>query len=490
MTEEYPTIYYDEKARIWRGFVEFGDMRQHIGVHDTKESAIKKYEQINNNREFYLKEFSKRRKPTSFKKSEYLKLKEPKNHTAVKELLKRRKELEIDIAKIDADISVLNQENLTNKEGVYWNKDAINTMILQLDEGNDWVDTPLGSANILDLKRGVFFVPYACKDDSIVEHSTRLSGVSKKVISVEGCTYHPNASTRGKRVLLDVLIVEQNIGRYLTKQEVVYHIDGDELNNQIDNLMLFDNLKAKSFYLGLKDLDGRGITREVFEETMSTSSNCVSTCAIKLNTTPKTLHKYYPDVCNKPRLINNPPLKGGDLEDCKYAITEMFRLKIDNSGEPATREDLFSLEREILKICNEFKMPQKQYDSVIKDKFDNQLNYLTSVKESVIEAVDDTPESTYNLKEVATLVDYVQGCTKSATKLQVDKNKDILANYLGDTKMIDSLAIIDSYIYQKDMSEDEAQVADDKYNELIETYPELDKVDILIGDCEENQLFD
>jgi hypothetical protein len=40
------------------------------------------------------------------------------------------------------------------------------------------------------------------------------------------------------------------------------------------------------------------------------------------------------------------------------------------------------------------------------------------------------------------------------------------------------------------MSEDEAQVADDKYNELIETYPELDKVDILIGDCEENQLFD
>jgi hypothetical protein len=39
-------------------------------------------------------------------------------------------------------------------------------------------------------------------------------------------------------------------------------------------------------------------------------------------------------------------------------------------------------------------MPQNQYDSVIKDKFANQLNYLTSVKESVIEAVDDTPEST------------------------------------------------------------------------------------------------
>jgi hypothetical protein len=58
------------------------------------------------------------------------------------------------------------------------------------------------------------------------------------------------------------------------------HTSLDELNNQIDNLMLFDNLKAKSFYLGLKDLDGRGITREVFEETMSTSSNCVSTCAM------------------------------------------------------------------------------------------------------------------------------------------------------------------------------------------------------------------
>jgi hypothetical protein len=44
-------------------------------------------------------------------------------------------------------------------------------------------------------------------------------------------------------------MVEQNIGRYLTRHEVVYHIDGDDLNNQLDNLMLFDDLKAKAFHV-------------------------------------------------------------------------------------------------------------------------------------------------------------------------------------------------------------------------------------------------
>jgi hypothetical protein len=61
-------------------------------------------------------------------------------------------------------------------------------------------------------------------------------------------------------------MVEQNIGRYLTRHEVVYHIDGDDLNNQLDNLMLFDDLKAKAFHVGLVKLEERGVTRKAFEE--------------------------------------------------------------------------------------------------------------------------------------------------------------------------------------------------------------------------------
>ena len=37
------------------------------------------------------------------------------------------------------------------------------------------------------------------------------------------------------------LVMEAHIGRYLTKEEVIHHIDGDKENNKIENLMLFKN---------------------------------------------------------------------------------------------------------------------------------------------------------------------------------------------------------------------------------------------------------
>jgi len=49
---------------------------------------------------------------------------------------------------------------------------------------------------------------------------------------------HPNSSKQGY-VAEHRLIVEQKIGRHLTKEEVVHHIDEDKQNNKIENLMLF-----------------------------------------------------------------------------------------------------------------------------------------------------------------------------------------------------------------------------------------------------------
>jgi len=49
---------------------------------------------------------------------------------------------------------------------------------------------------------------------------------------------HPNA-TKQNTVLLHRLVMEKHIGRYLERNEVVHHVDGDLSNNQIENLELF-----------------------------------------------------------------------------------------------------------------------------------------------------------------------------------------------------------------------------------------------------------
>jgi hypothetical protein len=383
VNDDYPTIHFDEKARVWRGTVNLGGIKKQIGLHDTRESAIAKYEQIYEHKEFYINKFNKENSPAPYEKSTRCKIKEPENHTQIKELFNRRQELEEEITKINAEMSALNQENLNNGKGVYWSEGEINAMFVQIDAGDKWIDTPLGIVPAVDIKKGSFFVPYACNNSSIVEHSSKVLGVTKQIKSVENCKYHPNARVQGKRVPLDMLMVEQNIGRYLTRHEVVYHIDGDDLNNQLDNLMLFDDLKAKAFYVGLVKLEERGVTRKAFEEAMVEHYNCVLTCATKLNVSHVTLHRYYPDICDTRSVLKGSFLTGDRLKDCIYAVAEMFRLKINKKEEGVVCEELVSIKAEMARICGSFRMPKGQYDDVIKYAFDKQLSYLTGVERIV-----------------------------------------------------------------------------------------------------------
>jgi uncharacterized protein (DUF1330 family) len=56
---------------------------------------------------------------------------------------------------------------------------------------------------------------------------------------------HPNANARGY-VYEHRLVMEQKLGRYLRKDEIVHHLDGNKMNNNIDNLVLMsqsDHLK-------------------------------------------------------------------------------------------------------------------------------------------------------------------------------------------------------------------------------------------------------
>ena len=68
---------------------------------------------------------------------------------------------------------------------------------------------------------------------------------------------HPN--NRRRYVLEHRLVVEKEIGRYLKKQEVVHHIDGNKENNSLDNLMLFFNDTAHRRYERKLEMDSNHI---------------------------------------------------------------------------------------------------------------------------------------------------------------------------------------------------------------------------------------
>ena len=52
---------------------------------------------------------------------------------------------------------------------------------------------------------------------------------------------HPHATKYGNYVRVHRLVMEEKLGRYLTPEEVVDHIDGNPSNNHPDNLRVFPN---------------------------------------------------------------------------------------------------------------------------------------------------------------------------------------------------------------------------------------------------------
>jgi len=98
---------------------------------------------------------------------------------------------------------------------------------------------------------------------------------------------HPKAIKAYKSVCEHILIMEAHIGRPLTKQECVHHINGNKLDNRIENLMLFANKSEHMRWHALNDKNS-GLnkwhkghivsqeTRDKISETLKSKHNVVT----------------------------------------------------------------------------------------------------------------------------------------------------------------------------------------------------------------------
>lgn len=67
---------------------------------------------------------------------------------------------------------------------------------------------------------------------------------------------HPYCTKQGY-IREHKLIVEKHIGRYIKKEEQIHHINKNKLDNRIENLMLFPDVKSHRSYHAVEQLTKR-----------------------------------------------------------------------------------------------------------------------------------------------------------------------------------------------------------------------------------------
>lgn len=102
-------------------------------------------------------------------------------------------------------------------------------------------------------------------------------------------------------------IVEQYIGRPLTADEDIHHIDGNPENNEISNLQIVDRIKHRS----------KHAEKHHFEDSIEV---CVI-CGLSFNYTAKRKRDYYH---NTGKLYNENPTCSKVCQ-CKFARKEQLR---------------------------------------------------------------------------------------------------------------------------------------------------------------------
>ena len=87
-----------------------------------------------------------------------------------------------------------------------------------------------------------------------------------RIIDGEGymqirCEGHPRAIGKGHYVPEQILLIEKQIERYLTEDEIVHHINGNKKDNRIENLKLMKAGEHSSFHRKLEYAEGKKFGR-------------------------------------------------------------------------------------------------------------------------------------------------------------------------------------------------------------------------------------